>query len=43
LFIAATYDQHLRAFDTKTGKEVWKYKLPFGAVATPITYMKNKK
>ncbi len=41
LFIAATYDQHLRAFDINTGKVVWKYKLPFGAVATPITYMKN--
>jgi quinoprotein glucose dehydrogenase len=41
LFIAATYDQNLRAFDIKTGKVVWQYKLPFGAVATPITYMKN--
>jgi quinoprotein glucose dehydrogenase len=43
LFIAATYDQNLRAFDTKTGKIVWQYKLPFGAVATPITYMKDGK
>lgn len=43
LFIAATYDQNLRAFDTKTGKVVWQYKLPFGAVATPITYMKDGK
>lgn len=43
LFIAATYDQNLRAFDTKTGKVVWQYKLPYGAVATPITYMKDGK
>lgn len=43
LFIAATYDEHLRAFDTKTGKEVWKYKLPAGGFATPITYMINGK
>ncbi len=38
LFIAATYDQHLRAFDVKTGKVVWKYKLPAGGFATPVTY-----
>ncbi len=39
LFIAATYDQKLRAFDTKTGKIVWEHKLPAGGFATPITYM----
>lgn len=39
LFIAATYDEKLRAFDTKTGKIVWEYKLPAGGFATPITYM----
>ena len=38
LFIAATYDEHLRAFDRKTGKIVWSYKLPAGGFATPITY-----
>ncbi|TLV02938.1 outer membrane protein assembly factor BamB family protein [Dyadobacter luticola] len=43
LFIAATYDQHLRAFDTKTGKVVWQYKLPAGGFATPVTYMVNGK
>jgi quinoprotein glucose dehydrogenase len=43
LFIAATYDGHLRAFDTKTGEVVWQYKLPAGAFATPITYMVNGK
>lgn len=43
LFIAATYDQHLRAFDTRTGKEVWKYRLPAGGFATPITYQAGGK
>jgi len=43
LFIAATYDEKLRAFDTKTGKIVWEYKLPAGGFATPITYMVNGK
>jgi quinoprotein glucose dehydrogenase len=39
LFIAATYDEKLRAFDQKTGKILWEYKLPAGGFATPITYM----
>nr|WP_229208405.1 pyrroloquinoline quinone-dependent dehydrogenase [Dyadobacter psychrophilus] len=43
LFIAATYDEKLRAFDTKTGKVVWEYKLPAGGFATPITYMVDGK
>lgn len=43
LFIAATYDEKLRAFDTKTGKILWEYKLPAGGFATPITYMVNGK
>lgn len=43
LFIAATYDEKLRAFDTKTGKVVWEYKLPAGGFATPATYMVNGK
>ncbi|WP_405520502.1 PQQ-binding-like beta-propeller repeat protein [Spirosoma sp. KNUC1025] len=43
LFIAATYDEKLRAFDRKTGKIVWEYKLPAGGFATPITYMVNGK
>ncbi|GAB3998247.1 hypothetical protein GCM10028807_45420 [Spirosoma daeguense] len=39
VFIAATYDEKLRAFDRKTGKIVWEYKLPAGGFSTPITYM----
>ncbi|AKD54242.1 outer membrane protein assembly factor BamB family protein [Spirosoma radiotolerans] len=43
IFIAATYDETLRAFDKKTGKVVWEYKLPAGGFATPITYMVDGK
>jgi len=40
-FIAATSDYYLRAFDTETGEELAKFRLPTGGHATPITY-KNK-
>jgi quinoprotein glucose dehydrogenase len=30
IFIAASRDEHLRAFDRKTGAELWKAKLPAG-------------
>lgn len=38
IFIAATKDEKIRAFDKKTGKVVWEYQLPAGGFATPITY-----
>lgn len=38
IFIAATEDRNLRAFDKNTGEVLWKYKLPAGGIATPITY-----
>jgi glucose dehydrogenase len=37
-FIAATIDHYIRAFDTETGKELWRGELPAGARATPMTY-----
>jgi quinoprotein glucose dehydrogenase len=37
-FIAGTYDPYLRAFDTETGRELWKGELPASGHATPITY-----
>ncbi len=37
-FIAATADDFLRAFDTSTGEELWKGRLPAGGQATPMTY-----
>ena len=39
VFIAATYDQTMRAFDRETGDIVWEHPLPAGGFATPITYM----
>jgi quinoprotein glucose dehydrogenase len=38
-FIAGTIgDDHIRAFDVDTHKEMWKGSLPAGGQATPITY-----
>lgn len=37
-FIAASPDAHLRAFDTATGQELWRGRLPAGARSTPMTY-----
>ena len=42
-FIAAALDNYLRAFDTDTGEEIWKARLPAGAQATPLTYLVNGK
>lgn len=38
IFIAATLDKDIRAFDLQTGKVLWHYKLPAGGQATPMTY-----
>ena len=38
VFIAASLDDRLRAFDTDTGKTLWQAKLPAGGQATPMTY-----
>ena len=37
-FIGATDDARFRAFDTKTGHELWTYRLPASAESIPITY-----
>ena len=39
VFIGATLDAYVRAFDVETGKELWKYKLPAAGKATPATYL----
>jgi quinoprotein glucose dehydrogenase len=41
VLIAASRDEHIRAFDRKTGKELWKAKLPAAGYATPATYSVN--
>jgi quinoprotein glucose dehydrogenase len=38
VFVAATVDKRFRAFDSKTGKELWVTDLPANGHATPITY-----
>ena len=37
-FIGATTDHFLRAFDTQTGEELWRGRLPTGAQSSPMTY-----
>ncbi|AEG50886.1 membrane-bound PQQ-dependent dehydrogenase, glucose/quinate/shikimate family [Sphingobium chlorophenolicum L-1] len=38
-FFSGTQDFYLRAFETATGREVWKARLPVGSDATPMTYI----
>lgn len=38
VFIAATLDQRLHAYDIETGTELWSARLPAGGKATPMTY-----
>jgi quinoprotein glucose dehydrogenase len=39
VFIGATIDNYLRAFDAASGKELWRGRLPAGGQATPMTYV----
>ncbi len=43
LFIAATADSKIRAFDTETGEKLWEAALPTSGGATPATYSVNGK
>jgi quinoprotein glucose dehydrogenase len=38
VFIGATIDPFLRAFETKSGRQVWEAPLPTGARATPLVF-----
>ncbi|WP_312670194.1 glucose/quinate/shikimate family membrane-bound PQQ-dependent dehydrogenase [Pseudescherichia sp.] len=42
LFFAGTQDFYLRAFDTATGSEIWKARLPVGSQSGPMTYVSPK-
>lgn len=42
-FIGASLDGYFRAFETSTGKERWKTKLPASARSTPMTYVHQGK
>jgi len=39
VFIGAAMDNYLRAFDAKTGAELWRGRLPAGGQATPMSYV----
>ncbi len=43
VFIAATKDEKIRAFDKKTGKVLWQADLPAAGHATPAVYAVNGK
>ena len=42
VFFAGTQDYYLRAFDSHTGKEIWKSRLPVGSQGGPMTYRSPK-
>lgn len=41
VFIGATSDARIRAFDIDTGEQLWETEAPTSAQATPMTYMVN--
>jgi glucose dehydrogenase len=41
VFVGATSDSRFRAFDSRTGKELWVTKLDYTASAIPLTYQGN--
>jgi quinoprotein glucose dehydrogenase len=41
IFVAASLDSHLRAFNTQDGSLLWEVALPAGGQATPMTYQIN--
>jgi quinoprotein glucose dehydrogenase len=43
VFIAATADNKIRAFDKETGEKLWEAELPTSGTATPATYSVNGK
>ncbi len=43
LFIGATADNYLRAYNMSNGEKLWEARLPAGGQATPMTYEVNGK
>jgi quinate dehydrogenase (quinone) len=39
IFMAGTQDPNIRALDVRTGRELWKGRLPVGAETIPMTYV----
>jgi quinoprotein glucose dehydrogenase len=42
VFIAATAERSIRAYDVRTGGELWQARLPGGGQATPMTYRSTR-
>jgi quinoprotein glucose dehydrogenase len=42
VFVAATLDHAIRAFDIETGRKLWEAPLPAGGRATPMTYQVSR-
>jgi quinoprotein glucose dehydrogenase len=40
--IGATLDHYIRAYETATGRELWRGRLPTGGQATPMAYWSDK-
>jgi quinoprotein glucose dehydrogenase len=38
VFVGATLDDYIRAYDARDGVELWRHRLPAGGQATPMTY-----
>ena len=43
VIIGSAADFYLRIFDTASGQELWKHRLPTAAHSTPMTYLHNTK
>jgi glucose dehydrogenase len=43
VFVGATEDAYLRAYDSASGRELWKGELPATASGTPMTYVAGEK
>ena len=41
-FIGAAIDRYIRAYDTTTGAELWRDRMPAGGQATPMSYVSGK-
>ncbi|WP_114392979.1 glucose/quinate/shikimate family membrane-bound PQQ-dependent dehydrogenase [Oleisolibacter albus] len=38
VFLSASIDNYIRAYDLTTGEQLWRHRLPAGGQATPLTY-----
>ncbi|HEX7814117.1 glucose/quinate/shikimate family membrane-bound PQQ-dependent dehydrogenase [Dyella sp.] len=42
MFMSATLDNYLRAYDLRNGKQLWEARLPAGGQAIPMSYVSDK-